>query len=280
MEISKKNTSLYFFCSSRSLIDMRNDVLIKFLKSNKNYCFRIGEYIIPIQVRDFSGVHLVNLRNNRESNINSPNSKWVRYFEVLLSTFYTNYRYLKEFPLIIEDRNMWGSICRKTKITEEDYLHRNYFLTDYFFPEYNLAVEIDSDLHDQEYDKARDFYIKSNWGIDIIRMYEFGETPENMKRNIDLLNSRLLNNPQVPTEIDYSSSILDYFYSTLTPAILGIFNKLEYVVTTLKPGSAIKLDSRILSKFEIHLLRISNLYPNLIINYFKQSYGITVIWKP
>lgn len=259
---------------------MRNDVLIKFLKSNKNYCFRIGEYIIPIQVKDFSGAHLVPIRDNRESNINSPNSKWVRYFEVLLSTFYTNYRYLNEFPLIIEDRNMWGSICRKTRITEEDYLHRNYFLTDYFFPEYNLAVEIDSDLHDQEYDKARDFYIKSNWGIDIIRMYEFGGTPENMKRNIDLLNSRLLNNPQVPTEIDYSSSILDYFYCTLTPAILGIFNKLEYVVTTLKPGSAIKLDSRILSKFEIHLLRISNLYPNLIINYFKQSYGITVIWKP
>lgn len=175
---------------------------------------------------------------------------------------------------------MWGSICNNIKITEEDYLHRNYFLTDYFFPEYNLAVEIDSDLHDQEYDKARDFYIKSNWGIDIIRMYEFGKTPENMKGNIDLLNSRLLNNPQVPTEIDYSSSILDYFYSKLTPAILDIFNKLEYVVTTLKPGSAIKLDSKILSKFELYLLRISNYYPNLIINYFKQSYGITVIWKP
>ena len=62
----------------------------------------------------------------------------------------------------------------------------------------------------------------------------FGETPENMKRNIDLLNSRLLNNPLVPTEIDYSSSILGYFYKTLTPAILDIFNKLEYVVTTLK----------------------------------------------
>ena len=101
-----------------------------------------------------------------------------------------------------------------------------------------------------------------------------------MKRNIDLLNSRLLNNPLVPTEIDYSSSILGYFYKTLTPAILDIFNKLEYVVTTLKPGSAIKLDSRILSKFEIYLLRQSNLYSNLIINYFKQSYGITVIWKP
>ena len=70
---------------------------------------------------------------------------------------------------------MWGSICKNNKITEEEYLHRNYFLTDYFFPEYNLAVEIDSDLHDQEYDKARDFYIKSNWGIDIIRMYEFGK---------------------------------------------------------------------------------------------------------
>ena len=259
---------------------MKEDVLIKFLKSNKKYCFRIDEYIIPIQVKDFSGVHLVNLRDNRESNIDSPNSKWVRYFEVLLSTFYTNYRYLKEFPLIIEDRGMWGSICNNLNITEEDYLHRNYFLTDYFFPEYNLAVEIDSDLHDQKYDEARDLYIKSNWGIDFIRMYEFGKTPENMKRNIDLLNSRLLNNPLVPTEIDYSSSILDYFYKTLTPAILEIFNKLEYVVTTLKPGPAIKLDSKILSKFEIYLLRQSNLYSNLIINYFKQSYGITVIWKP
>lgn len=259
---------------------MKEDVLIKFLKSNKKYCFRIGEYIIPIQVKDFSGVHLVNLRDNRESNIDSPNSKWVRYFEVLLLTYYTNYRYLKEFPLIIEDRSMWGSICKNNKITEEEYLHRNYFLTDYFFPEYNLAVEIDSDLHDQGYDKARDFYIKSNWGIDIIRMYEFGKTPENMKRNIDLLNSRLLNNPLVPIEIDYSSSILDYFYSTLTPAILDIFNKLEYVVTTLRPCFAIKLDSRILSKFEIYLLRQSNLYSNLIINYFKQSYRTTVIWKP
>ena len=89
---------------------MKEDVLIKFLKSNKKYCFRIGEYIIPIQVKDFSGVHLVNLRDNRESNIDSPNSKWVRYFEVLLLTYYTNYRYLKEFPLIIEDRSMWGSI--------------------------------------------------------------------------------------------------------------------------------------------------------------------------
>lgn len=65
---------------------------------------------------------------------------------------------------------MWGSICKNNKITEEEYLHRNYFLTDYFFPEYNLAVEIDSDLHEYLGDESVDsaVFCMSLWGTNYL----------------------------------------------------------------------------------------------------------------
>lgn len=47
-----------------------------------------------------------------------------------------------------------------------------YLLLDYYFPELRLAVELDSDLHNQEKDKIRDQYL-ANLGIQVFRLNGF-----------------------------------------------------------------------------------------------------------
>lgn len=47
---------------------------------------------------------------------------------------------------------------------------RLYYLLDYYFPELNFAVELDSDYHDQKKDKLRDEYLKDAHGIEVYRI--------------------------------------------------------------------------------------------------------------
>lgn len=82
-----------------------------------------------------------------------------------------------------------------------------------FFPDYNLIVEIDSNYHDQNYDRARDEYLNIMFGIHTLRLFEFGVTPgcQTLQVNDFMLTLTKLR-CVTPVRIDYSELILYMFY--------------------------------------------------------------------
>lgn len=68
---------------------------------------------------------------------------------------------IKQFPIVIQNRELWKRCCEKMRVTKPEAYARQFFKADLFFPAYSLIVEIDSDLHDPNYDKARDVYLKN-----------------------------------------------------------------------------------------------------------------------
>ena len=80
------------------------------------------------------------------------------------------------------DREKWLEICPSLEYTSNKKTHNiqdtNYFLADYFFPEYSVIIELDSAYHDtgfrMELDKARDEYLLSEYGIETFRVRGFG----------------------------------------------------------------------------------------------------------
>lgn len=63
----------------------------------------------------------------------------------------------REFPIIIQNS------IRLPK------LYGGFFLLDYYFPQLRLAVELDSDLHNDEKDKLRDTYLEKI-GVQVFRI--------------------------------------------------------------------------------------------------------------
>lgn len=65
----------------------------------------------------------------------------------------------KEFPIIIENSRRLPGMDSGL-----------FWLIDYYFPELKLAVELDSDYHDDAKDSLRDRYLKEVHGIDVFRI--------------------------------------------------------------------------------------------------------------
>lgn len=65
----------------------------------------------------------------------------------------------KEFPIIIENSR---------RLPDMD--SGLFWLIDYYFPELKLAVELDSDYHDDAKDATRDKYLKAVHGIEVFRI--------------------------------------------------------------------------------------------------------------
>lgn len=138
---------------------MRKDKLIEFL-IRSGFTFQVGDFIIPAFIFTNDN-RTIELRKNRFSTFKDRKSTWVRFFELIINRYYSNLNYCREVPLIVEDRNLWRNFCATEGVEcTPEILDRNYFLADYIFPEYNLIIEIDSDLHNKEYDNARDDYVK------------------------------------------------------------------------------------------------------------------------
>ena len=131
----------------------------------------VGEYLFPKFLISTKN-NIIDLEDNREQNLHQG-SRWSPNFKNFLDTEYKSVRYIREFPIIIRDRKLWRSLCIKYQL-DGDKLGRNYFLIDYFMPDFNLLVEIDSQLHEIDYDKARDDYIRLKYGLETLRFYEYG----------------------------------------------------------------------------------------------------------
>lgn len=94
----------------------------------------------------------------------------------------------REFPIVIQNS------------LRLDGQKRMYYMMDYYFPELRLAVELDSDYHDDQVndtDEIRDKYLMNAYGIRVFRMRNF-EKPQVQKTKFHELTS-LIRSLEKPT---------------------------------------------------------------------------------
>ena len=136
---------------------------------------------------------------------------------------------LREFPLLVRNMKAWKQYCLNHSVTDPDKLGRNYFLADYFFPDYNLIVEIDSNIHDEWYDSARDDYVNIVYGIHVMRLFEFGEPSTEVARIDDFGIALNRLKYSRPVNLDNSDLILSMFYKR-NEDIIDALNIIEGVI--------------------------------------------------
>lgn len=221
---------------------MRKDRLKGFVVNCSDFSFRVGGYVIPKMMNTYSG-NRIDLEKNRENNLNQE-SFWSPRFEEFLKISHNRIPYIKEFPFIIENRSLWNSLCIKYDV-DLDLRDKNYFLADYFFPEHNLIVEIDSWLHDKNYDLARNEYINLVWGTYSLRFYEFGKLKVRTKKFMKKFNSYINRISKIKefynvvgciVNIDYSDYIVNDFCNSNSD-IMFVLDELEQRILNNYPRS-------------------------------------------
>lgn len=259
---------------------MRKKNLIKFLKRDGRYLFSIGRYLIPTFYKARNG-RPINLKDNRKKALIENSSEWSKYFDLMMKRAYSDYRVYKEVPLVIEDISKWDYCCDRYGVSDEEQRGRNYFLADYVFPDYNLIVEIDSNLHDFDYDKARDDYIKSTWGFKILRFYEFGSSPDSMDVFLNQLDIVLANKPDETIKLGYSDLIIDSFTHSAGTTTLNIIKKVDKYINKDNVPRGVRLYcNNILNFMEQYYLSSCEHCMKVFQVYFKYTYNINVIVTP
>jgi hypothetical protein len=259
---------------------MKKKKLIKFLKRDGRCAFKIGRYVIPTYYKTRNGC-TISLKDNRDKALIKNTSEWSKYFDLMMKRAYSDYMVHKEVPLIIEDISKWESCCDRYRISDEEQRGRNYFLADYVFPEYNLIVEIDSNLHDYDYDRARDDYIKSTWGFKILRFFEFGRDPDSMDVFLDQLDIVLENKPDKIIGLGYSDLIIESFTYSIGPTTLKIINKVDnYINRDKVPKGVLLYCNSLLSIIDQYTLNTCEDRMEVFQMYFKYTYNIDVIVTP
>ena len=212
---------------------MEDNLLINYLKRNKDYCFYIGQYEFPKKLETISG-NFIDLEDNRKKNL-LQGSNWSLNFKAVLDSEFRGVKYHREFPLIVRNLKAWRHYSLNHNVTDPDKLDRNYFLADYFFPDHNLVVEIDSDMHDPWYDSARDDYMNVVYGLQVIRLYEFGEPSTEVAR-IDDFGIALNKLKYSRTfSIDNSDLVLSWFYEK-NKDIIDALNIIEANINSSRNG--------------------------------------------
>ena len=256
---------------------MKKRRLLKYLRGNRDYTFKIKNYLIPKQFITVKN-NPIDLEKNRENNL-EQGSAWSPKFRKFLYTKHKSIGYIREFPLIIKDQNLWLSLCEVYQVPKWLWC-RNYFMADYFIYDYNFIVEIDSQYHNEEYDKARDDYIKREYGLDIIRFYEYGkDADQKFLNDFEFLVNYCKRLNVVPVKIKYNNIILES-YKVINEGIIKIIDKIEsFILQFGIRGNQLALNN-INSKKELKYL--SDNYDKFVEmqNYIKFTYGIDVIIKP
>ena len=250
---------------------MRRKKLLKYLRGNRDYTFK--NYLIPKQILTVKD-HCINLEQNRENNL-KQDSTWSPKFQEFLDTKHKNIDYIREFPLAIKNQNLWLSLCKVHQVPKE-LQSRNYFLADYFIHEYNFIVEIDSLYHNVEYDKARDDYVKLEYGLDVLRFYEYGkDVGQKFLNDFEFTINYCKRSNVVPVKISYSDLIVTSYLSINSKLAKVIVNA-EHILAENKNKKILILTPDNLSQSDYsQLLKEKNL--NEITNYFRFTYGTRVI---
>lgn len=256
---------------------MKKKRLLKYLRGNRDYTFKIKNYLIPKQFVTIKN-NPIDLEKNRENNL-EQGSTWSPKFRKFLDTKHKSIGYIREFPLIIKDQKLWLSLCKVHQVPKGLW-SRNYFMVDYFIHDYNFIVEIDSQYHNEEYDKARDDYIKREYGLDIIRFYEYGkDANQKFLNDFEFLVNYCRRLNVVPVKIKYSNIILES-YKAINGDIIKIIDKIEsFILQFGIQGDQLVLNN-INSKKELKYL--SDYYDKYteVQNYIRFTYNIDVIITP
>lgn len=238
--------------------------------------FRIDRYILPKLLMTTKG-KVIDLEQNRLKSL-LQGSAWSPNFQEFLDNRYKSVKYIREFPVIIKNRGLWESLCEKHNL-EEDKLGCNYFLADYFIKDYNFIVEIDSQLHEDDYDNARDEYMEIEYGLLTRRFYEYGRTNyQTFLNNFQFLVSFYKNLGAVPINFGYGSTIIEN-YKQINEEIIPIIERFEGLIANKKVDTII-LSDKTLSLSEYWTLIGKTEYLEEIINYFRLMYNINVVTKP
>lgn len=245
------------------------------MKSN-NYVIHSDLFVIPKYIDHYKISNLsFNMEVKREIYLNQG-SKWSPLFRAILKHFYPSIKFDREIPLVIEDRKLWDSLCSKYNV-DQDKTKRTFFMVDYIFPYHNLIVEVDSRLHNIDYDKARDDYIKSVWGFNILRLYEFGKDEFGTIKGVENFE-KYISIGGINNRIDYAGLLVTKFCknnSSLIPVLTWFEKYIEN--NNIKENFSIKVD-QLSRDNRIYIIDHNSL--SLINEILIAIYGISASVKP
>lgn len=257
---------------------MNSNIILNYIINDRSYYFRIDDFIFPKHLKTSSN-KLIDLELNRNQCL-SQGSYWSPNFKKVLVSKFKFLKFHQEFPFIVENLSLWEYLSNKYKIKDKNRI--NYFLADYFFPDLGLIVEIDSNLHELNYDRARDEYLMRAWGIQILRFFEFGKTIEDTRKYLSKFQKTISSLPKRNFMLNYSESMVNLFYernkkyiSILTTIENNIFNPNTYTFN----NSTYKIPISIFNNIE-KLIIIDNIadIKYLVYEFFKINIIFYVIY--
>lgn len=107
----------------------------------------------------------------------------------------------REFPIPVQNRY---------RLKEQ---YRLYYILDYYFPELKLAVELDSDYHDnqkKDTDTLRDEYLKIAHGITVFRLRDFQKESVQKTKFKDLTKLMRSITPVNNPPLIFTNDLYDY----------------------------------------------------------------------
>lgn len=167
---------------------------------NNYYSRQLGPYIVPTFVISNVDGKRINLVGNRNAELERLDSSYVKMFKADIKDVVekmketSSTRYIEEFPVVIDNRDMWNRILDHYGVSTYNKIRRRqYFLLDFLFYELGFAVEIDSDFHNgrELYDKARDHYLQSRYGLETVRYYKYGSKRVKREKYIDKITEMI-----------------------------------------------------------------------------------------
>lgn len=129
-------------------------------------------------------------------------SKQALIFDALINVGYFNGlgEIVKEMPIIIQNSKRPEGLDKGL-----------FFLCDYYFANLNLAVELDSDYHDEIKDNLRDEYLRVAHGITVFRIRQLEQEKVQRGRFQELkkLLKSFENIPQHPKPLIFTTDLFD-----------------------------------------------------------------------
>ena len=162
-------------------------VIKNYLIGDLNYCFEIDGYWFPKFIGN------ANLKQIREKELKEE-SGYVKKFKKDIGKYKILKNGIQEFPFPIEYTEEWKNLLKISGMEENSkHFQTRFFKLDFFYPDLNLCIEIDSSYHysKAKYDQARDAYLSGLYGIKTIRLLNYGEDAKNLKLNTEILKDGL-----------------------------------------------------------------------------------------
>ena len=208
-----------------------DELIYRAIKSNPKYAVNLGPYIFPVNLKMVGPItYGENYKIFENRNINTstnPNDVLpYQFLDKLIKEYEdksgkaSDYRYIREFPVLILERDIYKELYRKNtksivglnKEKMEQESRKLLFYLDTYLPYKNTALEFDSDnFHEPYLDKTRDEYLMAVYGIKTIRTHDYCNinNDENKLRHANTSLKNGLNKlGQCFGEFDYSKEIV------------------------------------------------------------------------